>query len=168
MTNDGDLTFRLTHPRFGHEKEYRVLVARHPDQQQLLTWRRGVVLEDGDKTAPAQVWVEAQAGKGAWLRVVMGEGRKRQIREIGALIGLPVVRIVRVRIGTLLLGGLKPGDWRNLTGAEVAALKGDRPAPVRTAKGPTRGAPRSKPARAAAGRPRASAAGKKPRPRRPK
>jgi len=60
MTNDGELTFRLTHPRFGHEKEYRVLVARHPDPKQLGTWRRGVVLEDGYKTAPAQVWVEAQ------------------------------------------------------------------------------------------------------------
>jgi len=130
MTNDGELTFRLTHPRFGHEKEYRVLVARHPDQQQLGTWRRGVVLEDGYKTAPAQVWVEAQAGKGAWLRVVMGEGRKRQIREIGTLLGLPVVRIIRVRIGTLLLGGLKPREWRPLTKDEVAQLKGEKTSPA--------------------------------------
>jgi 23S rRNA pseudouridine2605 synthase len=130
MTNDGELTFRLTHPRFGHEKEYRVLVARHPDSQQLGTWRRGVVLEDGYKTAPAQVWVEAQAGKGAWLRVVMGEGRKRQIREIGTLLGLPVVRIIRVRIGTLLLGNLKPREWRILTKDEVAQLKGERTLPA--------------------------------------
>lgn len=126
MTNDGDLTNRLTHPRYGHQKEYRVLVARRPDPEQLETWRRGVVLEDGYKTAPAGVFVEAGAGKGAWLRVMMGEGRKRQIREIGSLLGLPVVRIVRVRIGTLKLGTLKPGEWRHLTAGEVAELKGEK------------------------------------------
>src|SRR5512135_451750 len=73
MTNDGDLTNRLTHPRYGHEKEYRVLVARKPDPEQLSTWRRGVVLEDGYRTAPSKVSLEAEAGKGAWVRVVMGE-----------------------------------------------------------------------------------------------
>src|SRR5512146_77563 len=106
MTNDGDLTNRLTHPRYGHDKEYRVLVARRPDADQLNTWRRGVVLEDGYRTQPSRVNLESDAGKGAWLRVTMGEGRKRQIREIGALLGLPIVRIVRVRIGTLQLGRL--------------------------------------------------------------
>lgn len=128
MTNDGDLTNKLTHPRYGHQKEYRVLVARRPDPAQLETWRRGVVLEDGYKTTPADVYVEAGAGKGAWLRVTMGEGRKRQIREIGSLLGLPIVRIVRVRIGTLRLGNLKPGEWRHLTADEVAELKGQKSA----------------------------------------
>lgn len=123
LTNDGDLANRLTHPRYGHEKEYRVLVARHPDEEQLNTWRRGVVLEDGSRTAPAQVEVESSYGKGSWLRVVLREGRKRQIREVGKLIGLPVARIIRVRIGSLLLGKLKPGEWRYLTPQEVAALK---------------------------------------------
>ena len=104
MTNDGDLTNRLTHPRYGHTKEYKVLLARRPDDRQLETWARGVVLEDGHRTAPAQVRFESTAGKGAWIRVVMGEGRKRQIREIGFLLGLPVVRILRTRIGTLQLG----------------------------------------------------------------
>ena len=101
LTNDGDLANRLTHPRYGHEKEYRVLVASHPDEQQLETWRRGLVLPDGYRTAPAKVWVESLSGKGAWLRVVLLEGRKRQIREMGALTGLPVVRIIRIRIGAL-------------------------------------------------------------------
>ncbi len=126
MTNDGDLTNRLTHPRYGHEKEYRVLIARRPEAEQLSTWRRGVVLEDGYRTAPARVTLEAEAGKGAWLRVIMGEGRKHQIREVGAQLGLPVVRIVRVRIGTLQLGRLKPGEWRHLTDREVDDLKGRR------------------------------------------
>jgi 23S rRNA pseudouridine2605 synthase len=126
LTNDGDLTQELTHPSKGHEKEYRVLLARQPDDQQLATWRRGVVLEDGYKTQPAGVWVASKMGKGAWLRVVMREGRKRQIREIGSLLGLPVVRIVRVRIGTLLLGNLQLGEWRYLSPGEVAALKGEK------------------------------------------
>lgn len=125
MTNDGDLTNRLTHPRYGHEKEYRVLLARRPEQQQLDVWRRGVVLEDGHKTTPADVRFESTSGKGAWVRVIMGEGRKRQIREIGSLLGLPVVRILRVRIGNIRLGNLKPRQWRYLTEEEVAALKGE-------------------------------------------
>jgi 23S rRNA pseudouridine2605 synthase len=127
MTNDGDLANELTHPSRGHEKEYRVLVARHPDAEQLATWRRGVVLEDGYKTAPAGVHEDGMSGKGMWLRVVMREGRKRQIREIGSLLGLPVVRIVRVRIGTLRLGTLKAGEWRYLNAEEIAELKGKRP-----------------------------------------
>jgi 23S rRNA pseudouridine2605 synthase len=123
MTNDGDLTNKLTHPRYGHEKEYRVLLGCRPDEKQLAVWRRGVVLEDGYKTSPADVRFESTFGKGAWVRIIMGEGRKRQIREIGKLIGLPVVRILRVRIGTLKLGNLKPGQWRHLIADEVRVLK---------------------------------------------
>ncbi len=123
MTNDGELTNRLTHPRFGHTKEYKVLVARRPDQDQLEAWKRGVVLEDGYKTAPSDVYFESTQGKGAWLRVAMGEGRKRQIREICKQIGLPIVRIVRVRIGTLQLGNLKTRQWRYLSAKEVEELK---------------------------------------------
>ncbi len=123
MTNDGELANRLTHPRYGHEKEYRVLLAATPDDEQLETWRRGVVLEDGDRTLPADVQIESKLGKGAWVRIIMREGRKRQIREVGKRIGLPVVRILRVRIGTLRLGTLKPREWRNLTPEEVNTLR---------------------------------------------
>ncbi|BAJ63205.1 MULTISPECIES: pseudouridine synthase [Anaerolinea] len=123
LTNDGELANRLTHPRYGHEKEYRVLVGTRPDERQLEAWRHGVVLEDGYRTAPAQVRVEGVAGKGAWLRVILREGRKRQIREMGRLTGLPVLRIIRIRIGSLLLGDLKPGEWRYLTPQEVRLLK---------------------------------------------
>jgi 23S rRNA pseudouridine2605 synthase len=123
MTNDGDLTNRLTHPRYGHSKEYRVLLAKRPDQEQLEAWRRGVVLEDGYKTAPVDVRFEEAQGKGAWVRVVMQEGRKRQIRETCKQLGLPIVRILRVRLGTLKLGSLKPRQWRYLTMDEVSELK---------------------------------------------
>lgn len=148
MTNDGDLANELTHPSKGHEKEYRVLVARHPDAEQLATWRRGVVLADGYKTQPVNVSTEGMSGKGAWLRVVMREGRKRQIREVGSLLGLPVVRIVRVRIGTLRLGTLKAKEWRYLTTEEIAELKGKRPStfkprPTSLRRKPMRGGPPS-------------------------
>jgi 23S rRNA pseudouridine2605 synthase len=123
LTNDGELANRLTHPRYGHEKEYKVLVASRPDNEQLETWRRGVVLEDGHRTAPADVRIETHFGKGTWLRVVLREGRKRQIRETGSRLGLTVVRIIRVRIGTLHLGSLKPREWRYLTPGEVEVLK---------------------------------------------
>lgn len=123
MTNDGDLANKLTHPRYEHEKEYRVLVAQHPDPEQLDLWRRGVVLEDGFRTAPAGVYVVSKYGKGAWLNVILKEGHKRQIREMGIQTGLPVVRIVRVRIGELRLGNLKPREWRYLSPLEVASLQ---------------------------------------------
>lgn len=138
MTNDGELTNKLTHPRFGHEKEYRVLLARRPDEKQLEAWRRGVVLEDGDKTMPAQVQPLSTSGKGAWVRIIMGEGKKRQIREIGKLLGLPVVKIIRLRIGTLKLGNLKPRQWRYLTANEIAELKGEESVPKMAFKSPRR------------------------------
>jgi 23S rRNA pseudouridine2605 synthase len=100
-----------------------VLLARRPDKDQIEAWQRGVVLEDGHKTALAEVRFESAQGKGAWIRVVMGEGRKRQIREICSQLGLPVVRIVRIRIGTLRLGTLKPRQWRYLTTKETEDLK---------------------------------------------
>lgn len=125
LTNDGELANRLTHPRYEHEKEYRVLVARQPDEKQLEAWRNGVVLADGYRTQPAKVSVESKFGKGAWLRVILREGRKRQIREMGRQTGLPVVRIVRVRLASLRLGNLKPGQWRELSGSEINALKKD-------------------------------------------
>ncbi|MDR3574747.1 MAG: pseudouridine synthase [Anaerolineaceae bacterium] len=123
LTNDGELANHLTHPRYEHEKEYDVQVVARPDEEQLAIWRRGVVLEDGHRTAPAKVKIESSSSNGAWLRIIMHEGRKRQIREVGKRIGLPVQRIIRVRIATLLLGDLKPGEWRHLTQIEVKRLQ---------------------------------------------
>ncbi|MFN2146325.1 MAG: pseudouridine synthase [Anaerolineales bacterium] len=123
LTNDGKLANLLTHPRYGHEKEYKVLVARQPDDDQLATWRRGVVLEDGYRTQPVFVQIERLQGKGAWLKVVMKEGRKRQIRETAAQLSLPIVKLIRVRIGSLKVGGLRPGQFRELTPAEISQLK---------------------------------------------
>jgi 23S rRNA pseudouridine2605 synthase len=123
LTNDGELLNRLTHPRFQHEKEYRVLVASHPDAKQLEVWRRGVVLEDGHRTSPANATVESNAGKGTWIRVVLKEGHKRQIRETAKMTGLFVVKLIRTRIATLRLGNLKSGEFRHLNEEEIEALK---------------------------------------------
>lgn len=138
LTNDGELANQLTHPRYGHEKEYRVLVARHPDEKQLTVWQRGVVMEDGYRTAPVRVEIESHSGKGTWLRVIMHEGRKRQIRETCRQIGLPVVSIIRVRIGSLRLGKLKPREWRTLSPAEIQGLKGGTTATQATSPKPVK------------------------------
>ena len=91
-------------------------------------------MEDGYKTKPAVVQYSSSSGKGAWVKVILKEGRKRQIREMGKLTGLPVVRIIRTRIATLLLGNMKPGQWRQLTVQEVSDLK-QTMAPGRTKTG---------------------------------
>jgi 23S rRNA pseudouridine2605 synthase len=142
LTNDGEMANRLTHPRYGHEKEYKVLVSSRPDDKQLKGWRSGVVMEDGYKTAPADVIVESLSGKGAWLRITLREGKKRQIREVGKLLGLHVVKILRIRIGGLVLGNLKPREWRYLTPEEVTGLTKVSPAPARIHPRRTTGYPR--------------------------
>lgn len=122
LTNDGELANRLTHPRYGHEKEYAVQVGSKPDKEQLEIWQRGVVLEDGYRTGPAHVEVTSVSKDSAWLKITMKEGRKRQIREIGSRLGLPVFRIKRTRIDIIKLGTLKVGEWRYLSKQEVSAL----------------------------------------------
>lgn len=122
LTNDGELTNRLTHPRYQVEKEYHVLLARMPDQDALDAWRAGVLLED-KRTAPARVEVLRTTRHGVWVRVVMREGRKRQIREVARLLGHTARRLIRVREGSLHLGDLPPGAWRMLRPEEVRALQ---------------------------------------------
>jgi 23S rRNA pseudouridine2605 synthase len=123
ITNDGKLANRLTHPRYEHEKEYEVRVTRKPDDEQLEIWRRGVVLEDGDRTLPAEVEVITYTKNGAWLKVVLREGKNRQIRRTGTRIGLPVRQIRRVRIGPVELGKLQPGNFRYLKPDEIQELR---------------------------------------------
>lgn len=123
LTNDGELTNLLTHPRYQKEKEYKVLLAKKPDRKQLETWQRGVVLQDGHRTGEVDVSFIGSKGKGAWIRVVMKEGHKRQIRETARVLGLPVVKLIRVRIGSLLLKNLKVREYRHLTEREIKQLK---------------------------------------------
>jgi 23S rRNA pseudouridine2605 synthase len=123
LTNDGKLANRLTHPRYEHDKEYEVRVTRRPDEEQLAIWRRGVVLEDGYRTLPAKVDVKALTKSGAWLTIVLREGKNRQIRRTGSRIGLPVRQIRRVRIGPIELGKLQTGHFRYLKPDEIQLLR---------------------------------------------
>jgi 23S rRNA pseudouridine2605 synthase len=123
LTNDGDLANALTHPRYEHEKEYRVLVEGEPSASTLKAWRHGVLLE-GQMTAPAKVEVTGGDRGLTWLRVTMHEGRKRQIREVAGMLGHPVKYLQRVRIGPIRLTNLKVGEWRHLSASEVKLLQG--------------------------------------------
>lgn len=120
LTNDGELTQRLTHPSFGVEKEYMAEVEGRPSPAAVRRLREGVELDDG-VTAPAKVaLVEPSV-----LRITIHEGRNRQVRRMCEAVGHPVTRLVRIRIGPLTDRRLKPGEWRALTLAEVRALGTD-------------------------------------------
>jgi len=126
LTDDGELANLLTHPRYEHEKEYQAWVNGEPTEETLQTWRQGVLLE-GQTTAPAGVEVLARSSQGSsaatLLRIVMREGRKRQIRRVAELLGHPVRELKRVRLGPLELGSLEVGQWRYLTAKEIHSLE---------------------------------------------
>lgn len=118
LTNDGDLTHALTHPSHGVEKEYLAEVATTPSRGALRALREGVELDDG-MTAPAR----AALVDDRTLRLVIHEGRNRQVRRMCEAVGSPVVRLVRTRIGPLTDRELAAGEWRPLTQAEVRSLE---------------------------------------------
>lgn len=126
LTSDGDLATRLTHPRHEVEREYEVHVRGVPGRHELERLERGVTI-DGRRTAPAKARVkktfETVAGEEAILVLAIHEGRNRQVRKMCEAVGHPVVRLRRVRIGPIADARLKPGEFRDLTPAEVAALK---------------------------------------------
>lgn len=117
LTNDGGLAQLLTHPSHGVAKEYLAEVEGVPPPGALRKLREGVELEDG-RTAPATVGVVAPGA----LRIVIHEGRNRQVRRMCEAVGHPVRRLVRTRIGTLADRTLRPGEWRTLTVDEVRRL----------------------------------------------
>ena len=121
LTNDGDLALRLTHPCHDHSKTYRVWVSGVPNSTSLAAWRSGLLL-DGRRTKPAQVELEHCAARGSCLRIVLREGRKRQIRRIADQLGHPVIRLQRLALGALPLGSLASGSWRWLEASDMHLL----------------------------------------------
>lgn len=121
LTNDGELAYRLTHPRFGVKKRYRVRVQGVPDAATLARMARGVELEEG-LTAPAEVRLIRRLPGGAMLEIVLIEGRKRQVKRMCAAAGHPVVELRRTGFAFLTAAGLKSGGYRLLTGGEVKRL----------------------------------------------
>jgi 23S rRNA pseudouridine2605 synthase len=121
LTNDGSLAHRLTHPRYAIEKEYLAEVGRPPSQRQLARLRRGVELDDGAARAVDARSAGGAGGRGG-VRLVMIEGRKREVRRMLDAVELPVRRLVRVRVGPIRLGKLGPGEVRELEPDDVRAL----------------------------------------------
>lgn len=121
LTNDGELTFALTHPRHVVEKTYRAWVRGIPSNDALRKLRQGITLEDGP-TAPAQVRRVLTRGDRTLVEVTIHEGRKRQVRRMLEAIDAPVISLARVRFGPLTLGDLPEGRWRELTDEELDAL----------------------------------------------
>jgi 23S rRNA pseudouridine2605 synthase len=121
LTNDGELAHRLMHPRHGVEREYLAEVEGTPGRRALARLERGVTLEDGSARARSARAVAGSGNRSA-VRIVMTEGRKREVRRMLAAVGLPVRRLVRVRVGPIRLGRLAPGEVRELEPSEVRSL----------------------------------------------
>jgi len=139
LTNDGALTFGLTHPRHEVPKTYEVYVAGHPSLEVLNQWRRGVLLE-GRKTLPAEVNVLQTFPHQTLLEIVMREGRNRQIRRVAQQLGHSVIRLHRTAIGEIQLQAhgsqtLSPGTYRSVTCSELTFLKSTLHLPSTTARG---------------------------------
>ena len=122
LTNDGEMTNRLTHPRYEHTKTYKVVVYGDPSPETLEQWQDGVYLEDG-KTAPCYVKALESGKSTTTLRIIMIEGKKRQIRRVASKLEHPVKKLMRTHIGKLGLGTLRRGEWYRLDDDEVAALQ---------------------------------------------
>ncbi len=136
LTSDGRLAHRITHPRYKLPKVYLVQVENSPTPEALRQLRQGVVVK-GERTQPAGVELLSSEPEifprstpircrqnipTAWLKITLREGRKRQIRHMTAAVGLPTLRLIRLAIGPLTLGSLLPGQWRDLTPAELKSL----------------------------------------------
>ena len=121
LTNDGELTHRLLHPSFEHEREYVLEVTGRPSEEVIARLRSGIDLQDG-RTLQATFDVIGAGPHGVRVRAILREGRNRQLRRMFAAIGHSVIRLKRVRIGPIQLGSLEPGESRKLTAAEIAAL----------------------------------------------
>lgn len=154
LSDDGPLAHRLTDPRYAHPRTYLAQVERIPDAATLERLRSGVILSDGptrpvdvalldrepdlaDRSPPIRFRKNVPT---AWVRLVLREGRNRQVRRMTAAVGHPTLRLVRVAIGPVDLGDLAPGSWRRLDPDEMAGLRAirDQPAKSRRPRPPRR------------------------------
>jgi pseudouridine synthase len=124
VTNDGDLAAKLTHPRHQVDRTYEASVSGMPDDEAIDRLRRGIPL-DGRRTRPADVLLvnKGRRDRNGVLIITIREGRNRQVRRMLDAVGHPVESLRRIRFGPLGIRGLRPGDWRDLTDAEVEKLK---------------------------------------------
>lgn len=128
LTNDGELTYKITHPKFKVIKTYIAHVQGVIDEKDIKALQSGIMLEDG-LTSPASVRIIKKLGSSTIIELKIHEGRKRQIRRMCAAIGHPVIDLKRTKLGKLSLNGLKVGQWRYLNQGEInyiKKLKGER------------------------------------------
>lgn len=123
LTNDGEVTLRLTHPSYEHPKKYEVLVREAVPEKSLGVMRQGMRLREGERLAPVQVEATLDTGGATLLRMTLRQGVNRQIRRMCRDLGLTILRLRRVELGPLRLGGLASGKWRALTDSETTNLK---------------------------------------------
>ena len=121
LTNHGELTLRLTHPRYSHTKTYHVKVEGIPSKGTLKEWRDGVIL-NGQPTLKASVHLLQSTKEQSLLKIILKEGRKRQIRRVAKLLGHPIVDLQRIAIGPIQLNNLQEGQWRELRQSEYLML----------------------------------------------
>lgn len=135
LTDDGEMIHRLTHPKHEHSKTYFAQVEGVATEREVGSLRVGVVIS-GYRTRPAEVEIIPEPDLPArpvpvrdyhpttWLKIMLREGKKHQVRKMTAAVGFPTLRLVRVAIGPIILGHLQPGEWRYLTSGELQKLKG--------------------------------------------
>ncbi|HQF25329.1 MAG TPA: pseudouridine synthase [Polyangiaceae bacterium] len=123
MTNDGDFAARLLHPRYHVPKTYLVKVQGVMTEQDIATWKQGVMLDDGI-TLPTEVVVTRRDDRFTWFELIMREGRNQQIRRMGEATGFPVIRLTRTAFAAITIDGLRAGQWRFLTKDELRDLQG--------------------------------------------
>jgi 23S rRNA pseudouridine2605 synthase len=122
LTNDGDLTYRITHPKHNINKTYRALVHGEANQEDVLTLRRGIEIEDY-VTAPAKMEIIRYLKGNSIIDITIHEGKNRQVRKMCSAIGHEIISLKRIRIGKIGLGSLKKGEWRYLSESEIKYLK---------------------------------------------
>lgn len=129
LTNDGELAHRITHPSYGHTKEYLALVEGEPDLKALEKLRKGIWYDGemlradrAERVGKHQRFGNAHVRQ-SWVKLVLHEGKKRQVRHMCAAVGHSVLRLIRTRIGSVELGSLPAGQWRALSKAELDQLK---------------------------------------------
>lgn len=122
LTNDGELTYRLTHPKFKVEKVYRALVKGQPSVEALRAFERGLKIENYI-TSPAKINILSKREGNCLVEITLREGRNRQVRKMCDAIGHPVIELKRVKLGKLTLGSLREGQWRLLNREEIQYLK---------------------------------------------
>lgn len=122
LTNDGEITHKLTHPRYHVPKVYRLIIAEKPTDRQVNLFQTGILLEDGI-TLPAEIQVASSSKQNTTLLVTLHEGRNRQIRRMCEAVGIDLLDLERISFGPIKLGSLPTGEYRKLSEKEIASLK---------------------------------------------